>query len=266
MHPSRLTAVKDKGGGRGFDSLNLLPVARVRLKRGGLSLPSPYPPPLSPVLLAGLLLRPVPAVLLRPFADAAVTVMSRRHRDLFSRLAPLAGATFLIEPTDIPLRFVLRLSAGAPTLAVLSRDAPPPPATVTVRAPLAVFIELLEGRRDADALFFARDLAVEGDTEAALFLRNAIEAADIDVAADLIAGFGPLAPVARAAWRWVQFALDYLARDLALLRDAALAPVNARCDRLAGEIRRLEPGASARSRPRADASLSDVGAERRGAL
>jgi predicted lipid carrier protein YhbT len=211
------------------------------------------------MLLAGLLLRPVPAVLLRPFADAAMAVMSRRHHDLFARLAPLAGATFLIEPTDIPLRFTLRFSSGAPTLALLSCDEPAPLASVTVRAPFAVLIELLEGRRDADALFFARDLAIEGDTEAALFLRNAIEAADIDVAADLIAGFGPFAPVARAAWRWAQSAFERLARDLALLRDAALAPVNTRCDRLAGDIRRLEPGAPVRPRPRADASLSDAG-------
>jgi predicted lipid carrier protein YhbT len=229
-----------------------------------LSLPSPYPPPLSPVLFAGLLLRTVPTVLLRPLADAAMAVMVRRHRDLFASLAPLSGTTFLIEPTDIPLRFVLHLSTGGVTLTPLSRAGAVPPTTVTVRAPFTVLIELLEGRRDADALFFTRDLAIEGDTEAALFLRNAIEAADIDVETDLTAGFGPFAPIVRAAWRRVRSHLESLARDLVLLRDAALAPVHERCDRLAGEIRQIESDATSRPRPRASASLSSSSAGSRG--
>jgi len=200
-------------------------------------------------------------MLLYPFVDAAMATMRRRHRDLFARLAPLAGATFLIEPTDIPLRFLLRLSTSGATLTPLSRDEPMSPATVTVRAPFTVLIELLEGRRDADALFFTRDLVIEGDTEAALFMRNVIEAADIDVTADLIAGFGPFAPVARAAWQSMRSILESLTRDLTLLRDATLVPVNERCDRLASDIRRLESGTTSKSRPRVGASLSGSGSE-----
>lgn len=214
---------------------------------------SPYPPPLSPVLLAGFLLRPVPAPLLRPVAAAAMAVMRHRHRDLFRRLAPLVGATFLIEPTDLPLRFALRFAAHGATLAPLAHDQPAPPATATVRAPLLILIELLEGRRDADAAFFARDLIVEGDTEAALFLHNALESADIDVADDLAAGFGPLAPTARAVWRATRAVLDILAGDLATLRDAALVPLAARCDQIANNVRRLETEAAAPARRRAAA-------------
>jgi len=40
-------------------------------------------------------------------------------------------------------------------------------------------IELLEGRADGDALFFSRTLTVEGDMEAVVALRNAIDGSEI---------------------------------------------------------------------------------------
>lgn len=223
---------------------------------------SPYSAPWSPVLLAGFLLRPVPGPLLRPFADAAMIVMRRRHRDLFARLSPLAGNTFLIEPADLPLRFALHFAPHAVTLTLLTYGRPAPPATVTIRAPFIVLIDLLEGRSDADAAFFARDVAIEGDTEAALFLRNVLEADDIDVMNDLIEGVGPLAPVARVAWRAARTTFDALARDLDAMRDAALGPLTAQCHRLANDVRRLQAGAAGSPRRRANAGTPAVEAGR----
>lgn len=190
---------------------------------------------------------------MRPFADAAMIVMRRRHRDLFARLSPLAGNTFLIEPADLPLRFALQFAAHAVTLTLLTYGRPAPSATVTIRAPFIVLIDLLEGRSDADAAFFARDVAIEGDTEAALFLRNVLEADDIDVMNDLIDGTGPLAPVARAAWRAARTIFDALARDLDAMRDAALGPLTAQCTQLANDVRRLQAGAAGPPRRRANA-------------
>ena len=54
---------------------------------------------------------------------------------------------------------------------------------------------LVDGSYDGDALFFSRDLVVEGDVEAVLALRNAIDDAGIDLVADTAALFGPLAPI-----------------------------------------------------------------------
>ena len=50
----------------------------------------------------------------------------------------------------------------------------------------------LHGALDGDALFFSGDIAFEGDTEAILALRNAIDDAEIDLATEIAAIFGPL--------------------------------------------------------------------------
>jgi predicted lipid carrier protein YhbT len=39
-------------------------------------------------------------------------------------------------------------------------------------------MQLLEGKLDGDALFFSRDLVVDGDTEAVVMLRNIIDGAE----------------------------------------------------------------------------------------
>lgn len=56
-------------------------------------------------------------------------------------------------------------------------------------------IGLIDGSYDGDALFFSRDLVVEGDVEAVLALRNAIDDAGVDLVTDTAAMLGPLAPM-----------------------------------------------------------------------
>ena len=64
-------------------------------------------PPLSPVLLAGLVVRPLPPVLLQPALNVAVSAMRRRHPEVFDRLAGLGESVVVIDPIDLPLVFVL---------------------------------------------------------------------------------------------------------------------------------------------------------------
>ncbi len=54
-------------------------------------------------------------------------------------------------------------------------------------------IDLAEGRMDADALFFSREITIEGDMEAVLALRNALDAEGLDLMAEAFRPFGPLA-------------------------------------------------------------------------
>jgi predicted lipid carrier protein YhbT len=57
-----------------------------------------------------------------------------------------------------------------------------------VSGPLVLLLALAEGRADGDAEFFGRQIVVEGDMEAALALRNALENEAIDFARDLAPG------------------------------------------------------------------------------
>jgi predicted lipid carrier protein YhbT len=64
-----------------------------------------------------------------------------------------------------------------------------------------VLLAMVHGTLDGDALFFSRDITIEGDTNAVLAMRNAIDAAEIDLPSEIAALFGPLGPVARATAR-----------------------------------------------------------------
>ena len=185
-------------------------------------------PPLSPVLLAGLLARPLSPRLLQPALDAIFAILNRSHPGLFERLSCLNETVFLIDPIDLPLVFILDADPEHPRLTAAREDADR--AVATIRGPLLTLIDLLEGRIDGDAMFFSRTLSIEGDTEAVVALRNAVDDAEVDIIGDVLAAAGPLAtPVGRA--------LDLLSRlfsraqaDMQLVHDAVLEPANRRID------------------------------------
>jgi predicted lipid carrier protein YhbT len=74
---------------------------------------------------------------------------------------------------------------------------------VRVTGTIAALIGLVDGSCDGDALFFSRDIQVEGDMEAAVALRNAIDEAGIDIVAESIAWLGPVSPIAAQLLRGV---------------------------------------------------------------
>ena len=152
----------------------------------------------SVIKLAGLLMRPLPLAPLQPLLAVALAVMRRRHDGVFERLAELDDPLFVIDPTDLPFVFKLHLHHQRPSL-VASREFSTEEATAIIRGPLPMLIDLLEGRLDVDALFFSRELTVEGDTEAVLLLRNAVDSDEVDLFEDLLSVLGPLAGPLRFA-------------------------------------------------------------------
>ncbi len=191
-------------------------------------------PPLSPVLLAGIALGPLPPALLQPILDIAMAIAKRRHPRLFDRLAGLR--TFLIDPVDLPFCFLLR-PAPPPSLRAVARDRQTE--TAAIRGPLLTLIQLLEGKLDGDALFFSRELVVEGDTEAVLTLRNAIDGAGIDIMDDLLSVLGPLARPAERIAGGVGALFARMDRDLGILGRAVLAPLAERYETQSAELLEL---------------------------
>jgi O2-independent ubiquinone biosynthesis accessory factor UbiT len=180
--------------------------------------------PLSPVLFADLALRPLPPVLLRPFLDIAMAVMQDRHPDVFARLEDLDGVTVIIDPVDLPLRFQLCLDTPASGLRAIGPNDDAGEPAATIRGPLAVLIDLLEGRLDGDAAFFSRDLAFEGNTEVVVTLRNAIDSGEIDLKEDFLSVLGLLQTPARFALDTANALMKRAASDLGSLRMAVLGP------------------------------------------
>ncbi|MQW88972.1 ubiquinone anaerobic biosynthesis accessory factor UbiT [Sinorhizobium saheli] len=146
-------------------------------------------------LAAPLALLPIPIV------EGAVKLMfsslMKRHPKLFDRLGEHRAKRYAFRPTDLPLVFLVE--PARPAITLMRRQANPP-ADALVEGSLFRLLTLLEGRSDADALFFARSLTVTGDMEAMLALRNALDGSEIDLPRDLGAAAGPFAPLfSRAA-------------------------------------------------------------------
>ena len=144
----------------------------------------------------------LPARFLRvaPLAPVALALnrlarrVARSHPSMFRRMGPHAHARFEIDPTDLPFVIVIEPRGGAPLVA-LSRQ--PKPCDARIAGPLAALLGMVHGAYDGDALFFSRDLTVEGDTSAVLALRNAIDAAELDLGAELAEALGPASGLVR---------------------------------------------------------------------
>lgn len=212
----------------------------------------PLAPPLSPALLLGFALDKLPAILVQTALDALLMVTRRRHPDLLERMAEWSDRIVCIDPIDLPFVILLRPDAAAPRLTVRRRT-DPTESDATIRGPLEALIALAEGRADGDTLFFSRELAVEGDTEVVLALRNAIDGAGVDLIADVGAVLGPLGRPFRDAAGAVGFLVGRLRRDLATLSAAIAAPTLRAGNAQALRIAALESEVAALRRARSRA-------------
>ena len=143
----------------------------------------------------------LPLLPLQPVLGACLHGIQKRHPQIFDRLGAHAAKRFGLDPTDLPFVFVLAPARVNPKVVALRSM--PQQIDVRVTGTIAALIGLVDGSCDGDALFFSRDIQVEGDMEAAVALRNAIDEAGIDIIAESIAWLGPLSPIAAQLLRGV---------------------------------------------------------------
>lgn len=205
----------------------------------------PMIPPFSPVLLLGLALKPVRPALLQPLFDAMLRVVRTRHPDILERLEAYGDRIVCIDPVDLPFALLLEPDPAQPRLTV-RRFVDADEVHATIRGPLETLIALAEGRLDGDALFFSRQLVVEGDTEVVVALRNAIDGAGIDLVADLTSALGPLANPARRAADAALGLVSGLRASVETVRQSFIAPAlqsasarDARLAELEAEVKAL---------------------------
>jgi predicted lipid carrier protein YhbT len=147
-------------------------------------------------------LRPLPTAPLQRVLQNLSDSIVARHPGLLDRLGADGARRFGIDPLDLPFALVIEVRDGAVRLSVVAHlDDQGLDARITGN--LLAFLDLVEGREDGDALFFSRDLTIDGDVGAVLALRNAIDNAELDLpqeAAQLVRPLSGLAePVLRTA-------------------------------------------------------------------
>ncbi|MDA7965447.1 SCP2 sterol-binding domain-containing protein [Ruegeria sp.] len=129
----------------------------------------------------------------------SLTLFARRiaktHPGMVQRLGEHAQTDFILDPVDLPVVLCLNPNGGLPRVRLTRQQVA---GAARISGPLSALLGLVHGAFDGDALFFSRDLVIEGDTGAALALRNAIDDAELDLAHEAAALSGPLArPVQR---------------------------------------------------------------------
>jgi predicted lipid carrier protein YhbT len=133
-------------------------------------------------------MRPLPLLPLQFALRRLLAGILQRHPDLVGRLNGLERR-IAVDPDDLPFVIILEPRDGTISLLVV-RSIGAGHADARIRAPLLVLMGLVDGAYDGDALFFSRDLAIEGDIEAVLALRNSIDDADIDILTEVSATCG----------------------------------------------------------------------------
>lgn len=143
---------------------------------------------------------PPPLFPLQPILRRIVNRIATDNPDMFGRLGPHYCANFVIDPVNLPFVMLLRPNPEDLLLKACPRnDIPPHDARIS-----GGFLDLLmlvDGDLDGDALFFARDLTVNGNTEAVVCLRNALDDIDGSIAASVAEMFGPAGRAALNAIR-----------------------------------------------------------------
>lgn len=161
---------------------------------------SPVQVPRCPAVLA----YPLRAIPLAPLSFS-LTAYSRRvaksHPGLFRRLGEHDHKTFILDPTDLPLVICLNPNGGNPRVTVSRKT---PEADARIAGPLAALLGLVHGAFDGDALFFSRDLVIEGDTAAALALRNAVDDAELDLTHEVLQLSGPIATPLKRVFSFIE--------------------------------------------------------------
>ncbi|CTQ53598.1 Putative lipid carrier protein [Roseibium album] len=131
-------------------------------------------------------LPPVVSTLIAPFPktpmEAVLSAFTKRlvarRPELLRRLGAVVQVPIAIVPDDMPHAFLLSLDETKSNVSICEKDAIAD-AKAVIRAPFLVLLGLLDGTYDGDALFFTRDLRIEGKTEYVLALRNTLEEAEL---------------------------------------------------------------------------------------
>ena len=129
-------------------------------------------------------------MLLQPFLRRAVSQIAVARPEIFRRIGLHTDKLFLIDPLDLPFAMLLRAHPDRPLLRACHRHNLPHH-NARIAGTFLTLLDMVDGRLDGDALFFNRELVVEGDTEAVVCLRNALDDLDGSIIEDSANMFGP---------------------------------------------------------------------------
>ncbi len=181
-------------------------------------------PDINPAILIGVALSFLPKSLLQLSAKKLTNQISILHPGLVERLVDANGKRFFIVLSDTNFNALLNIDGGKISCQLIEKDIKFD-SDVTIYGSSEVLLALLEGRCDGDALFFSRKLTVEGDTEALLILRNALDNEQILLREMVCSLFEPLSGVASHISKPLEKLGRIFVRDVNWIYHSAMSPL-----------------------------------------
>ncbi len=176
--------------------------------------------PFEPTLFAGFALRAVPLPVIQKSVKKISENMQKKYPSFVERLSGLDQASWLINPVDMPFAFYLDIEDNHLNIQALRKEGERPDASATIHASMPNLIKMMNGSSDGDALFFTRDLNIEGSTEAVVALRNAIDSTGADIGQEILAILGPLAMPAQKAGHILEQLYNRAKQDMSIMQNA----------------------------------------------
>lgn len=201
---------------------------------------APHDQFLPPGVIVKRLIAPLPLWPLTVTLSHLVDRLMQRNQTVMARLVAISGTKFAITARDIGLTFHVVINES--TILVRTARTPDPDAHVTIDGTIKQLVALLEGEIDGDALFFSRDLAVAGNTESLLTLRNAIDSANIDLRQEILSLLSPFDNIADHGLSAVVPLFKGIEREMASLRQSLVSGVNTKVDILTEKITKQAAG------------------------
>jgi predicted lipid carrier protein YhbT len=195
---------------------------------------------LTPLTPVAVLLRRLPKPPLETALQRLADRLSARYPDVLERLADVGRSRLLLVTTDLPWWALIVLDAQGAEIAVgRHTDDPTPQAHATVSGPVERLLACAQGGGDGDAMFFAREIEVSGNTDVLVALRNALDGAELDLAGELAALAGPLHRPAARAMAHTSGLYARASAGLDALKADIRAPLQTRLDAQAEELAEL---------------------------
>ncbi|PJB69832.1 MAG: sterol-binding protein [Alphaproteobacteria bacterium CG_4_9_14_3_um_filter_47_13] len=144
---------------------------------------------------------PLPLFFLQPLLGRIVRHIAEKRPELFKRIGQHKNKKFLIDPVNMPFAMMLYPHPDRPRLKAVRRSSQSV-YDARIAGSFLTLLDMVDGHLDGDALFFSRDLTIEGDTEATVCLRNALDDLDGSIADDIAVLFGLPGQVSLRALRY----------------------------------------------------------------
>lgn len=180
-------------------------------------------PPFSPVLIAGLLTQPMPLYIVDKVLEHITVNLQKNHPSIIERLQIIEDKKFLISPTDLPFAIIITFLKNE-IISVATKDENIE-TDVKIYGSISSLVKMLNGEVDGDALFFSRDLTIEGDTEALLALRNSMDADDINILYEMLDSFGILGSIIEKFIKPAKKVHGKIADNMNIIKDSILGSV-----------------------------------------